>query len=76
MDHLDLTIRPGDVFGLLGPNGAGKTTGMMSTVLRYTKKKDTPAGVFLLEKVSRFDRKRLKGVHRLFRGCILNDWVR
>jgi GNAT superfamily N-acetyltransferase len=23
---LDLTVRPGEVFGLLGPNGAGKTT--------------------------------------------------
>ena len=26
VDHLDLTIRKGEVFGLLGPNGAGKTT--------------------------------------------------
>jgi ABC-2 type transport system ATP-binding protein len=26
VDHLDLDIRPGEVFGLLGPNGAGKTT--------------------------------------------------
>ena len=26
VDHLDLTIAPGEVFGLLGPNGAGKTT--------------------------------------------------
>jgi ABC-2 type transport system ATP-binding protein len=26
LDHLDLTIPPGDVFCLLGPNGAGKTT--------------------------------------------------
>ncbi len=26
VDHLDLTIPPGEVFGLLGPNGAGKTT--------------------------------------------------
>ena len=23
VDHLDLTIPPGEVFGLLGPNGAG-----------------------------------------------------
>ena len=31
VDHLDLDIRPGEVFGLLGPNGAGKTT----TVLMF-----------------------------------------
>ena len=26
VNHLDLSIREGEVFGLLGPNGAGKTT--------------------------------------------------
>jgi ABC-2 type transport system ATP-binding protein len=26
VDHLDLDIPPGEIFGLLGPNGAGKTT--------------------------------------------------
>lgn len=26
VDHLDLEIKKGEVFGLLGPNGAGKTT--------------------------------------------------
>src|SRR5262245_31452484 len=26
VDHVDLTIRAGDIFGLLGPNGSGKTT--------------------------------------------------
>jgi ABC-2 type transport system ATP-binding protein len=26
VDSVDLTVRPGDVYGFLGPNGAGKTT--------------------------------------------------
>jgi ABC-2 type transport system ATP-binding protein len=26
VDHLDLEVQPGEIFGLLGPNGAGKTT--------------------------------------------------
>jgi ABC-type multidrug transport system ATPase subunit len=26
VDDVDLTIRPGELFGFLGPNGAGKTT--------------------------------------------------
>ena len=28
VDHVDLTVHPGDVFGYLGPNGAGKTTSL------------------------------------------------
>jgi ABC-2 type transport system ATP-binding protein len=26
VDHIDLEVRPGEVYGFLGPNGAGKTT--------------------------------------------------
>jgi len=38
VDHLDLTVYPGELFGFLGPNGAGKTTTirMASGLLRPT----------------------------------------
>ncbi len=38
VDHVDLEIGEGELFGLLGPNGAGKTTlvHMLSTVLPPT----------------------------------------
>lgn len=38
VDHLDLTVKQGEIFGLLGPNGAGKTTTMriLTTLARPT----------------------------------------
>lgn len=38
VDHLDLKIDAGEIFGLLGPNGAGKTTtlSMLATLLKPT----------------------------------------
>ena len=38
VDHVALTVEPGDVFGYLGPNGAGKTTSlrMMLGLIRPT----------------------------------------
>ncbi len=39
VDHLNLSIEEGEIFGLLGPNGAGKTTTllMLVTVIKPTK---------------------------------------
>lgn len=39
LDHLNLSVRQGEVFGLLGPNGSGKTTAIncMLALLRYDK---------------------------------------
>lgn len=36
VDHIDFTVKEGEIFGFLGPNGAGKTTTihMLTTVLR------------------------------------------
>ena len=36
VDHLNVKIKQGEIFGLLGPNGAGKTTTitMLATLLK------------------------------------------
>jgi len=46
VDHLNLTIEDGEIFGLLGPNGAGKTTAilMLTTVIHLTEGTATVAG--------------------------------
>lgn len=39
LDHLNLNIEEGEVFGLLGPNGSGKTTAIncLLSILKYDK---------------------------------------
>jgi ABC-2 type transport system ATP-binding protein len=47
VDHVDLTVRPGEVYGFLGPNGAGKTTTlrMLLGLVRPTSGTATVLGV-------------------------------
>ncbi|MDD3795824.1 MAG: ATP-binding cassette domain-containing protein, partial [Lachnospiraceae bacterium] len=39
LDHLNLEIEEGEIFGLLGPNGSGKTTAIscLLALLKYDK---------------------------------------
>ncbi|MHC4778325.1 MAG: ABC transporter ATP-binding protein [Planctomycetota bacterium] len=47
LDHLDLSVERGDVFGFIGPNGAGKTTTMkiLATLLEPTSGSATIDGI-------------------------------
>ena len=45
VDDLDLTVRPGEVFGYLGPNGAGKTT-TIRLLLDFIRPTDGEVSVF------------------------------
>jgi len=51
VDHLNVKITQGEIFGLLGPNGAGKTTAisMLCTILRPTEGTATVNGYDILK---------------------------
>jgi len=46
VDHIDFSVKQGEIFGFLGPNGAGKTTtiNMLITILKPTEGKATILG--------------------------------
>lgn len=47
VDHIDLEVQPGEIFGFIGPNGAGKTTTikMMAGILQPTEGTVTISGI-------------------------------
>lgn len=62
LDHLDLEIREGEIFGLLGPNGSGKTTAI-NCILALLKYDSGQIRVFGREMRSdSYDSKRQIGV--------------
>ena len=56
VDHLNLDIQPGELFGLLGRNGAGKTTTirMLSTLIEPTSGHASVAGFDVTRHLPRF----------------------
>jgi ABC-2 type transport system ATP-binding protein len=48
VDHVNLEMRPGEIFGLLGPNGAGKTT-IISTLVTLEEPTSGSVKVFGLD---------------------------
>src|SRR3954465_3817060 len=62
VDHLDLEVEHGEIFGLLGPNGAGKTTtiGMLTTRVVPTEGQARVGGVDVVAEPARA--KQLIGV--------------
>lgn len=54
VDHVNLKVKRGELFGLLGPNGAGKTTliRMLSTLLRPTSGRAEVAGHSVMKEMA------------------------
>ncbi|HUL50085.1 MAG TPA: ATP-binding cassette domain-containing protein [Gemmatimonadales bacterium] len=59
VDHLDLSVPGGVIFGLLGPNGAGKSTTikMLTTLLPPTSGRATVAGFDIVRQASQVRRR-------------------
>ena len=62
LDHFNLTIEPGEIFGLLGPNGSGKTTAINCILQLLTYDKGTIRLFGEPMAPTRYDLKRRIGV--------------
>jgi len=54
VDHVDFSVKRGEIFGFIGPNGAGKTTtiNMLITILKPTEGKALVFGYNVLKQAS------------------------
>jgi len=54
VDHIDFSVKNGEIFGFLGPNGAGKTTtiNMLITILKPTEGKASIIGYDIVKQSS------------------------
>lgn len=89
LDHLNIEIKEGEIFGLLGPNGSGKTTAIncLLSLLNYDKgdieifgKKMTPTSYdikkqigVIMQNVSVFDELTVFENIDFFCGLYIND---
>lgn len=62
LDHFNLNIAPGEIFGLLGPNGSGKTTAINCMLQLLTYDKGTICLFGEPMEPSRYDLKRRIGI--------------
>src|SRR6476619_1946318 len=55
VDGIDLSVRPGEIYGFLGPNGAGKSTTvlMLTTLLPPTSGRASVGGFDIVRQSSR-----------------------
>ena len=70
LDHLNLNIHEGEIFGLLGPNGSGKTTFIKLLMRLY----DPQKGEILIDGVS-IKEYSLKSIYKNI-GVIFQDFIK